>query len=123
MTAHKKKVHVDKTKKDFKCDLCDFTTWAKSYLISHKSIVHKDSKHICEKCGKKFKYPYGWFIKDNVLNLNTCTFIHGQACTLHGSIGHIKGVLWEKTSELYPESYCYFHSCHFTEFLNFMNSK
>ena len=61
LNQHKKNFHVDKTKRDFKCDKCDYASYAKKYVNAHVIKVHrgKDNyKHICEHCGKKFLYPF-----------------------------------------------------------------
>ena len=57
---HKRTAHIDKNDKKFKCDLCDYTSYAKRYISDHKIKVHdnRDLKHMCHKCGEKFKYPY-----------------------------------------------------------------
>ena len=60
LTQHKK-LHVDKTKLDFKCDMCEYASYAKKYLNAHVIKVHRGKehyKHICEHCGKKFLYPF-----------------------------------------------------------------
>ena len=60
LTQHKK-LHVDKTKLDFKCDMCDYASYAKKYVNAHVIKVHRGKehyKHICEHCGKKFLYPF-----------------------------------------------------------------
>lgn len=40
--------------------MCDFTTYARRYVSDHKLKAHDDRefKHMCDKCGQKFKYPY-----------------------------------------------------------------
>ena len=56
---HKKSVHVDKTKLDFKCEKCDFASYARRYVLEHVKKVHCDTpelKQVCEHCGKKFLY-------------------------------------------------------------------
>ena len=57
---HKKAAHVDKTKLDFKCEKCDFASYAKRYVLLHFRKVHCDPKYpnkVCEYCGKKFLFP------------------------------------------------------------------
>lgn len=49
---------MDKSQKNFKCDLCDYTSYAKRYILDHKAKVHEEYKHICDQCGTKFRYPY-----------------------------------------------------------------
>ena len=57
---HRKTVHVDKSIKKFKCDLCTFETHAKRYIPEHKQAVHgakgngKSSALVCEKCNGGF---------------------------------------------------------------------
>ena len=61
LNEHKKRFHVDKTKRDFKCDKCDYASYAKKYVNAHVLKVHRGKehyKHICEHCGKKFLYPF-----------------------------------------------------------------
>ena len=60
LKLHKKTVHVDKTKLDFKCEKCDFASYAKGYVLAHFQKVHvkpPELKHVCECCGKRFLYP------------------------------------------------------------------
>ena len=60
LKLHKKTVHVDKTKLDFKCEKCDFASYAKRYVLAHFQKVHvkpPELKHVCEYCGKRFLYP------------------------------------------------------------------
>ena len=60
LKLHKKTVHVDKTKLDFKCEKCDFASYAKRYVMAHFQKVHvkpPELKHVCEYCGKRFLYP------------------------------------------------------------------
>ena len=60
LKLHKKTVHVDKTKLDFKCEKCDFASYAKRYVLLHFRKEHCDPKyplHVCEYCGKKFRVP------------------------------------------------------------------
>ena len=47
--------HVDKTQKNFKCDLCDYTSYAKRYILDHKAKVHDEYKHVCDQCGERFR--------------------------------------------------------------------
>jgi len=57
---HRKTVHVDKSIKKFKCDLCTFESHAKRYLEEHKQAVHGGAKrndksaHVCKKCNARF---------------------------------------------------------------------
>ena len=56
---HKKSVHVDKTKLDFKCEKCDFASYARRYVLEHVKKVHcapAELKQVCEHCGEKFLY-------------------------------------------------------------------
>ena len=56
---HRLTVHVDKEKKVFKCDQCDYVSHAQKYINIHKKNKHqKVHKHVCEDCGAKFMYPY-----------------------------------------------------------------
>ena len=58
LNHHKTTVHIDKTKKDFKCEICDYTSYAKRYIIAHKAKAHRERKHMCDQCGLKFIYPW-----------------------------------------------------------------
>lgn len=55
---HRKTVHVNKDERRYKCDQCDFTTYHYKYLRDHNAMTHREKKHICEKCGTKFAYPF-----------------------------------------------------------------
>ena len=60
LNYHKKNVHVDKDKKNFKCKECDYETYAQRYLTTHIRKFHLglEYKHECEHCGECFLYPY-----------------------------------------------------------------
>ena len=52
-------MHVDKTKLDFKCEKCDFASYARRYVLEHVKKVHcapAELKQVCEHCGEKFLY-------------------------------------------------------------------
>ena len=51
--------HVNKDFKEFKCDLCDFSSHAWKYVKTHKLNCHETESHTlsCEKCGRRFAFP------------------------------------------------------------------
>ena len=57
--AHIKVAHVNKDFKEFKCDLCDFSSHAWKYVKTHKLNCHETESHTlsCEKCGRRFAFP------------------------------------------------------------------
>jgi hypothetical protein len=55
-----KDIHVDKSVKEFQCEQCPFATHASRSLKNHKLNCHDDTskKLICQKCHRKFRFPY-----------------------------------------------------------------
>ena len=52
MIKHRKSVHLGVQVK-YSCDLCDFQTWKKARLMSHKAIDHEKIQHACNLCDYK----------------------------------------------------------------------
>ena len=52
MIKHRKSVHLGVQVK-YSCYLCDFQTWKKARLMSHKEIVHEKIEHTCNVCDYK----------------------------------------------------------------------
>ena len=60
LTLHKR-THVDKSKLDFQCHVCEYASYSKKNLRGHIQLKHSDKtkyKHVCEYCGEKFLYPH-----------------------------------------------------------------
>ena len=60
LTLHKR-THVDKSKLDFQCHMCEYASYSKRNLRGHIQLKHSDKtkyKHVCEYCGEKFLYPH-----------------------------------------------------------------
>ena len=74
LNHHKATVHIDKTKKDFKCEICDYTSYAKRYIIAHKAKAHRERKHMCDQCGLKFIYP--WDLRKHTVIIPLQTRVH-----------------------------------------------
>ena len=74
LNHHKTTVHIDKTKKDFKCEICDYTSYAKRYIIAHKAKAHRERKHMCDQCGLKFIYP--WDLRKHTVIIPLQTRFH-----------------------------------------------
>lgn len=62
---HKKTIHVNREKKDFKCDICSFSTYAKRPLEHHKRKKHAPRNFFCQKCQKPF-------LSDSTLKSHIC---------------------------------------------------
>ena len=56
---HNKVVHVDKNDKKFKCNSCEYATYAYKFLHRHTRMKHeKNHKNVCQHCGTTAPYEH-----------------------------------------------------------------
>ena len=58
--VHKSYSHKELKNEECFCpeEGCGFKTWNKKFLYNHKMLKHGEKNHQCDKCGKKFVFPF-----------------------------------------------------------------
>ena len=73
---HATNVHVDKTDRKYKCDLCPFASWSVPYMLSHRACMHVNKeKPKCKGCDQSFP-TLRWLYE------HKCAFLGEQSGTL-----------------------------------------